>query len=57
MSEPTNRVSYEDMANPRRYGTVVECLESVWGVEWRVRWDDGDETVSDLRQRGWRSER
>jgi hypothetical protein len=44
------RVSYEDMANPRREGTIVGRV----GSEYRVRFDDGEETVSDLRQHGWR---
>lgn len=44
-------VSYEDMANPRRVGTVVEHRAG----EFRVMWDDedGGETWSDLRQAGW----
>lgn len=48
-----DRVSYEDAANPRRVGVVVAVLRG-WGVEYRVRWDDGTSTVSDLRQAGWR---
>jgi hypothetical protein len=47
------RVSYEDMANPRRYGVVVEHRAG----EFRVVWDgDEGETWSDLRQAGWRRE-
>lgn len=51
-----NRVSYEDMANPRRCGRITERIHSRWGTEWRVVWDDGTETVSDLKQAGWRSD-
>ncbi len=50
------RVSYEDMANPRGYGWVMEALESRWGIEYLVRFDDGTWVTSDLRQRGWRGE-
>lgn len=48
----TVRVSYEDMRNSWRIGTVVESR----GGEFRVMWDDeeGGETWSDLRQPGWR---
>jgi hypothetical protein len=47
------RVSYEDMANPRRYGVVVEHRAG----EFRIVWDGDDgETWSDLRQAGWRRE-
>lgn len=59
-----DRVSYEDVANPRRTGTVVEIVERGGetpsglplpeGVEYRVRFDDRSETVSDLRQVGWK---
>lgn len=48
------RVSYEDMANPLREGTVAEILESLWGTQYRVAFDDGTETTSDCRQRGWK---
>lgn len=58
------RVSYEDMANPRQDGTIVELVELggttpsglplPTGLEYRVRWDDGDEVVSDCRQAGWK---
>lgn len=45
------RVSYEDMANPRKEGTVEAVLPS---GEYRVQWDEGaGETTSDLRQYGW----
>lgn len=48
-----DRVSYDDMANPRRVGTVIAQV----GNEWRVLWDDEagtrSHTVSDLRQHGW----
>jgi hypothetical protein len=59
-----DRVSYEDMANPRRTGTVVETIEHGGttpsghplpsSVEFRVRFDNREETVSDLRQAGWK---
>lgn len=63
-----SRVSYEDMANPRRDGIVEEVIQH-GGVtpsglplprftEYRVRWDeprDGvEEVTSDLLQHGWR---
>jgi hypothetical protein len=51
-----DRVSYEDMANPRRTGTVVEVVETPSETpgglplpqtpQYRVRWDDRDEVVS-----------
>lgn len=44
------RVSYEDQANPLREGTVQAVLPS---GEYRVEWDEGGETTSDLRQYGW----
>ena len=48
----TVQLSYEDMANPFRVGTVVEHRAG----EFRIVWDDedGGETWSDLRQAGWR---
>lgn len=61
-----DRVSYEDMGNPRREGFVIEEIESPYGTEFRVEWDledtwspmpDGPPlygTISDMRQRGWR---
>jgi hypothetical protein len=59
-----DRVAYEDMANPRREGTVVEVVSGYFGThrEYRVRWDEpwtdeaGQEvagTISDCRQYGW----
>lgn len=57
------RVAYEDMANPRREGTVVATVELGGttpsghplpsGREYVVSFDDGGETTSDLRQHGW----
>lgn len=44
------RVSYEDMANPRREGTIVQRV----GDEFRICWDDGTWSISDCRQSGWR---
>lgn len=46
-----SRVSYEDASNPRRTGSVTEVILD--GREFRVAWDEGGETVSDLRQHGW----
>ena len=51
-----SRVSYEDMANPRRYGTVVGVDYTTWGRQLAIRWDDGDHTTTDGRQAGWRLE-
>ena len=51
-----DRVSYEDMANPRLVGTVVGIVVSRWGTEFQVEFDDGSKTTSDLRQYGWRVE-
>lgn len=61
------RVSYEDMANPRRSGTIAGITR--WGhsqgveqvgiggqAEYRIEWDDGASDYSDLRQGGWRNE-
>jgi hypothetical protein len=47
-------VSYEDMANPLRTGIVAQTLISKWGVQYLVRFEDGTETYSDMRQRGWK---
>lgn len=59
-----DRVSYEDMANPLRVGTVVEVIDNEYGRQYRVAWDEADTatfedvpvvgTVSDLRQYGWK---
>lgn len=51
-----DRVSYEDVANPRRYGHITGGLGTTYGYERRVTWDDGGETWTDLRQGGWRHE-
>lgn len=49
------RVSYEDMANPRKVGTVVD-VHVGWGrSEFRVLFDDREDTTSDLRQAGWKA--
>lgn len=57
------RVSYEDAANPRREGRIAEVIQTggttpsgfalPTGDEYRVVFDDGSETISDLRQYGW----
>lgn len=44
------RVAYEDQANPRRVGTVIDLRAGQFCVEF----DDGETTWSDLRQYGWR---
>ena len=44
-----SRVSYEDVTNARREGSIVEILDGAY----RIQWHDGDQTVSDLRQHGW----
>lgn len=55
--EVGTRVSYEDMANPRRVGRVMQILDD--GLNYRVLWDDARTVddfagaVSDLRQPGW----
>jgi hypothetical protein len=48
------RVYYEDMANPRQDGVVVELKTTVWGTQYAVQFDDGEITYSDLRQHGWK---
>jgi hypothetical protein len=60
-----DRLSYEDMANPLREGKVVDCLDSEYGREFVVAFDEvhdpvTDEIVSparvatsDCRQHGW----
>jgi hypothetical protein len=64
--EMGDRISYEDMGNPRSVGTVISSRQVMVGglpagLEFQVRWDAGSpwadiEPVSwsDLRQRGWR---
>ena len=63
------RVSYEDMANPRRTGTVTAVNESRWGMDYTVVWDEPytieaegsypevtvRESRSDLAQYGWKT--
>lgn len=53
-----DRVSYEDMANPTRYGEIIRInRQSPWPLSYSVRWDDdGSVIASDLRQVGWRRE-
>lgn len=53
------RVSYEDMANPLRVGTVNGRRVTRWGTDWLVTWDapepgDHRRSWTDLRQHGWR---
>lgn len=53
------RVSYGDVANPRRVGTVIDTDTSAWGTQYVVRWDhapEGPHSWSDLRQAGWQLE-
>lgn len=47
------RVSYEDMANPLREGTVIEIALALGG-QYVIRWDDGSIAMSDCRQHGWK---
>jgi hypothetical protein len=51
--EVGTRVSYEDMANPRREGVISEILMD--GREFQVEWSEGSPSscISDLRQYGW----
>lgn len=55
-----DRVSYEDMANPRREGTIVQTMNTPFGVQYLVEWDDRvteslvAQVWSDLRQHGWK---
>lgn len=56
LRQPGARVSYEDRANPRRVGHIVGpklALRHSPADEWLVRWEDGEETFSDLAQHGW----
>lgn len=52
-SELGDRVSYEDAANPRRVGIVIEVIED-GPRQFRVWFEGGSRTVSDLRQHGWK---
>jgi hypothetical protein len=46
------RVAYEDMANPRREGTIIEIALALGG-QFVIRWDNGAIDLSDCRQAGW----
>lgn len=48
------RVSYEDMANPRRQGTVCDIETNRWGTQYVIAWQDGEVSHSDCRQHGWK---
>lgn len=51
-----DRVTYEDMANPRRVGTVTTQDKDEYRVEWAERgetWLDPGYAWSTLRQYGW----
>ena len=50
-----DRVSYEDMANPRKEGTIVgtKLGTRFSSPQFQIRWDDGSEDWSDLLQHGW----
>ena len=53
------RVSYEDVCNPRKPGTVIDTDTGAWGTQYVVQWDDapeGPHQWTDLRQSGWRVE-
>jgi hypothetical protein len=47
------KVSYEDMANPRRNGKVCDVVTDQWGTQFKISWEDGTFSISDLRQQGW----
>lgn len=53
--ESGQRVAYEDMANPLREGSIVCVQSSPWGIQYGVQFDNGDFTMSDMRQRGWKA--
>lgn len=46
-------VSYEDMANPKQVGMVVNFRDSQWGRDFEIMWEDGTASYSDCRQHGW----
>jgi hypothetical protein len=48
------RVYYEDMANPRRDGSVTHIEQTRWGIEYTVAMNDGEYVHSDMRQAGWK---
>lgn len=55
-----DRVSYTDMANPRRDGIIIEVFPTTWGTQYAVQWDEpysdpGEPCIeySDCRQHGW----
>ena len=52
--EIDTRISYEDMANPKREGTIAAIITTKWGTQYKVNFDDGTETISDCRQAGWK---
>jgi hypothetical protein len=49
-----DRVSYEDMANPRRRGMIVATGDAFG--QYTIAWDDDTTSTSDCRQAGWRLE-
>lgn len=51
---PNATVSYEDMANPRRVGTIKEVRISRFCTEYLVAWEDGTESQSTCRGAGWK---
>lgn len=54
-----DRVSYEDIANPRRVGTIVGQVEGgPSGTSYEIEFDDQayPHHFSDCRQAGWRRE-
>lgn len=57
VAEVGERVAYEDMANPRREGVVIDWLDLDLRFggsrQYQIRWDDGTESVSDCKQYGW----
>lgn len=50
-----SRVSYSDMANPQKHGTIVQVIPAgrYGGEQFRIQMDNGTERTSDCRQHGW----
>lgn len=48
-----DRVSYSDMANPFKSGTITEILTSQWGDQYRVQWDNGVESIVSCKGPRW----
>lgn len=50
--EVGDRVYYVDMANPMRYGWIVEVSDDPWST-FKIEWDNGEVITTDGRQYGW----